>query len=210
MICQHSTTHLSYCVYSTSTQTSHAWCMQAAFHILSSKETTNPQHMSYSSSSYTLPPPFIPQPKHFLLQSWLCNRQPHCCVICVAKTNDNDQTQETQGRTSGGHLPSWNVRRVRRGTQAPVRGRQRTKNTKSHTTAESFHNNDLFFTINKNMEKYMPRSYGRTRCMWCTTQEKSRLRQIWIQGRHEVRQTEPQNTNFMFLYQLKKKTLTHT
>lgn len=85
-------------------------------------ETTNPQHMSYSSSSYTLPPPFIPQPKHFLLQGWLCNHQLHCCVICEVKTNDNDQTKEAQGRASGGHLASWNVRLVRRETQAPVRG----------------------------------------------------------------------------------------
>lgn len=50
--------------------------------------------------------------------------------------------------------------------------------------------------------------------MWCTTQEQDSnglLAMLNLNtGGDKVRQTEPQNINFMFLYQLKKKTLTHT
>lgn len=55
----------------------------------------------------------------------------HVAVQFVrSKTNDNDQAKETQGKTRGGHLLLWNAQRVKVGTEAPVRGQQRTKNTK--------------------------------------------------------------------------------
>ncbi len=137
-------------------------------------ETTNPQHMSYSSSSYTPTPLFIPQLKHFLLQRWLCNRQPHCCVICEAKSNYSDQTKAAQGRTI--HLPGM-YRRTGRNT-GPSQKTTENKKNKSHTTTESFHNND-YITTNKNMPKCMPRSYGRSRCMWCTTQGQDSNSNFW-------------------------------
>jgi len=111
-------------VYSTSTQTSHAWCMQAAFHILSSKPLI---HNTCHTHLLPIPSKLLSFPNQNIssFRVVLCNHQPHCWVICEVKTNDNDQTKETQGRASGSHLPSWNVRMARRETQAPVRGWRR-------------------------------------------------------------------------------------